>query len=99
MVVDWYYCSSSLITVLKEGTTSVSVSCTSASACSFAFFFLLRTETNAEIPIYGVRDLETTGTENYIRNQQDINYLVDFFHFVYVTILWMLFHPLFLVLY
>ena len=35
------------------------------------------TETNAEIPIYGVRDLETTGTENYIRNQQDINYLVD----------------------
>ena len=25
----------------------------------------------------GVRDLETTGTENYIRNQQDINYLVD----------------------
>ena len=35
------------------------------------------TETNAEIPIYGVQNLETTGTENYIRNQQDINYLVD----------------------
>ena len=35
------------------------------------------TETNAEIPIYGVQQLETDGTENYIRNQQDINYLVN----------------------
>jgi flagellar M-ring protein FliF len=33
------------------------------------------TETNADIPIYG--QIETNGTETYIRNQNDITYLVN----------------------